>query len=146
MTQMQNSNTNDREVVDEAAQKYSKEKFRIVERLGNSIDGIMYWAFIAGAEWQSQQQALPLTDDELDEVLAYCEDFTHGEMGDKITMLRKKIATAKANRGSYTLGDIEKAFEAGAKWNEDDNFYLERGGLHDTPNKEQYIASLKIIP
>ena len=148
---MQNSNTNDREVVDAldlAANKYAENKSSSpVFREAHITD------FKAGAEWQSQNQALPLTDDELYRVAANfandkMKDYVGGSYQDREYLRQGFEAGYKANRGSYTLEDLEKAFSAGDDFGNYD--FIQRNKLEkqfawlqDEPlNKEQYITSL----
>jgi hypothetical protein len=54
--------------------------------------GDNYGSFVAGVKWASSRIGHKLTLlEEIDEFLAYIEDFIHGQDGDRITELRRKI-------------------------------------------------------
>ena len=171
---MQNSNTNDREVVDDKFRAHLKRKHlnmdidSILDIIESEISQIkphkddadnpiikgikcdLNKNLIIGCiyKWQSQHPQ-PLTDDELEKLaLEETRKFLPG-CGENIMafITHKKIFKQgyKANRGNYTVEDIEKAFEAGhLNGAEEMQQAIGRKSIHQTEylDKEQYIASL----
>lgn len=107
---MQNSNTNDREVfqkLDEVAKKYANNK--LPDGINGHFKILIALAVKYGAEWQSQNQALPLTDDELRKIAdakaieatdGYCKDDNHSHDCCCGAYAEAYIAGYRANRGS----------------------------------------------
>ena len=183
---MQNSNTNDREVVDESTlyndiEVAYKDNWKSEHEVDYDAEGhphyysnlnyepkFNYENFGKDVEqifldYQSQQQSLPLTDDELekcqDEYIKLLIDeldelvgmaAVHGWRStrfEKGVELRSKIANAKANRGSYTLEDedIEKPVLIGTLTKPFGlNEYIKAEVGHEVYSlKDRYIIYLK---
>lgn len=169
---MGNSNTNDRKVVDDKFIKFLDSEMTPLGMSDKKTIERVKWYY--ETYFKPQNQALPLTDDELDGVLQNFADFLIGDfemITDKADDLLWQLggtnqnydakgivefykndpmglkqAMHKANRGSgFTLEDIEKAWNAAdAHAAEMEQYPYGRHGGYKTPHKEQYLKQLSI--